>query len=129
MSKTTPETPAAREERLRTEALEWRRGLKPGDQFCIDNTSRYDRRVQIFTVERTTPTQLIAERGHRFNRESGRQIGGNTYQRIRPVTQADHDTNEKAGIVQRFTTTKFAELDLATLRRLAAALDQGEVVS
>lgn len=111
------ETEWQAEERRRRE---WLATLKPGDQFAV--SSRYGNRYTISTVSRVTKTQVITPRGMseaRFNRESGRLVGSDSYDRIEPVTPAILEAIDRAELTEwlqhklprkKFTTAQLRAL-------------------
>jgi len=67
----------------------WRQSLKAGDGVVITDKGVYRRKI-ITTVERVTATQIIvADRGRRFNKTYGREVGTSYGATISPVTEKD----------------------------------------
>ena len=102
------------------ESLAWRMSLKPGDQFTDGITGRFQGCVTIHEVQRTTGSQIITRQGRRFWIEKGTAVG-ESYHRIRAVTQEDRDGIERRRLYQWLNSCKFDTLDLETLKRIEAA--------
>lgn len=70
-------------------AKAWRQSLKPGDGVVITEKGM-SRRKRIATVDRVTATQIIvSDRGRRFNKQYGREVGTSYGPTITPVTDLD----------------------------------------
>lgn len=104
---------------------EWRATLKPGDQFAI-KVSRYGnfQGWHILTVARITRTQVIAmHRGNerRFSIVGGREIGGDSFHKIQPITQEIRDFIERTELVEWLRKLDNPETTLEQLRGMHAA--------
>jgi len=106
---------------------DWMDTLKPGDEVTVLGGGIYSA-PSIQTVERLTKTQVVlSERGRKFRRTDGREIGMTGYwiPRIVEVTQEHRDTVENARLRHRIAEgLKNPDLSLGVLRAMAKALKE-----
>ena len=118
----------------------WLDGLKPGDQVMTQTCSRDDRwartREDTTVVVRRTPKRIILRYPWNDTDEwvvtaqDGTLIDGKRSGSIRPITDADRESKERAELIQvirRWSAEDLVdrqkEVSTAKLRAVAAAID------
>jgi hypothetical protein len=102
--------------------------LQVGDQAILAHGG-FSRARSVVTVSKLTKTQITISNGGRFNRQSGREIGGGSYtaaylyagtpERIAEV----HREREERRLINKFThETDWKKFELAVLKKVEAAL-------
>lgn len=99
---------------------EWLKTLKAGDEV--------DCGQQIKRVERVTPTQIVIGKGNqeiRFDRQEGRQRGGNSYRRLwlHQVTPELRAKYEHRDLAMWLRYLQHEKLTLAQLRAIKAVIE------
>lgn len=108
-------------------AKAWRQGLKAGDGVVITEKG-IGRRKSITTVERVTATQIIvSDRGRRFNKQYGREIGASYGPTITPITGKDRaeiraDKNRSDFNTLTYRTERLTDEEIAVMLDAVSAL-------
>lgn len=110
--------------------------VQVGDKVILDNGSHYTNSESIETVVRVTATQIVLKIGAletRYNKTTGHRCGQDGYMRSR-ISVATPDqllrvrTLRRASFLRnKIDNVNWKELPLATLERVAAALELPEV--
>ncbi len=106
--------------------------LTAGQTVIVDRSRYGTENLSIERIDRVTPTQIIirhlregmAPSDERFYRDGGSQVGGDQWSRewLRIPTPELLARVEKAKLVARFTSLKWKDLHLDTLRGVNAAI-------
>jgi hypothetical protein len=99
--------------------------LKPGDEVACWHD--YHSNPHIETVDRITNTQIVI-RGMKYNRSSGRRIGGAAYGngRIAVAETKHYEAVERRSLQEKARVTRWDLLPLTTLREVSALIDAGK---
>lgn len=109
---------------VKMEQQAWIETLKPGDEVAFDTRPHGWRtpRYHILTVERTTKTQIITTSDDRFRKKDGREVGGELWENIEPVTGKIREKIRRQNVVSRFKMIRIKSDDYTT-DQLEAAIE------
>lgn len=121
---------------MNRETLVWIRDLKQGDRFAYAWGPHYDKRIRAHTVDRTTPTQIIAgaDRFWRTGERAGLRVGaianssfsGGSWSRIQPLTPALEAQIDHSELTSWLAYTAQRAQPLHVLRAIKKAFDEAE---
>lgn len=96
--------------------------LKPGDTVIV---SRSHHPSTLSTVVKLTKTQIILSSGSRFRKKDGWGVGGDRWctDRLEEATPEKVSKIQRMRLAQKLATTKWYDLELNTLRKVAEILD------
>ena len=104
--------------------------LQAGDTvLTLENRDKLPR---IRTVERTTKTQIVIDNATRFNRKTGRVVGGDTWSTtvlLIPTAEEIHKARlglEKRRLADTLSRYRWGTLPLETLRAVRELIDQSQ---
>jgi hypothetical protein len=106
---------------------DWIGELKPGDEVAV--IRNYGRLISVARVIRVTPSgRVIVHWGSsslEFNPDGYQRGNKDSWSRthIEPLTPERRDAADQRVLAERLEVTKWGALDVATLRRVAAALE------
>lgn len=102
----------------------WLAGLKVGDRVMVWSTAV--RRHELATVSRLTPTQIIDDTGTRYRRSDGSAIGRYAFRSLDEPTPKRLADVRQCDLASKLRSTDWHALPLATLERVAAAVEEGD---
>lgn len=110
---------------------DWLKELQVGDKVIVCG-NRLHRKV-VRRVEKLTKTQIVLSgTSTRYRRESGYQVGGDIWDKTSIARHTDeqeqaiNEANEIASISSKLGRVVWHKLPLATLRAIAALIEEGE---
>lgn len=106
-------------------ALAWRKSLKRGDQFAVPVRSwSGSAPFVIYTVERLTTTQIVAERNMRFRIANGQMIGTQNPRAMEQITPLIRERLEEFELHAWFADMVRKPMCIGLLRALKTAHDE-----
>jgi hypothetical protein len=107
----------------------WLATVKEGDTVCMRNRGWGSTYYELFTVKRTTATQIVCTRGLfngrlvevKFRKDGGSQVGSDNYAYIEPVTDKVKATNRRYYLEQWFSNLKATGLTTECLEEMCKA--------